>query len=280
MGPPSKPAEKPKEDGTDVMDVLGGTGVDLRKEEDLAYTMYNSSFNTQPSGSQSGTVSSSHSFSQFPPGDERSMFGAGPANAAGENANAISQEDFQKRVADKAWHDAATNLATSRQRELSNPFLEVERLHRRLLKISHENGLVLQTDGLGSMGKMMLPDQFPQRDIRIQAAVGPESAFMSTNGQFLPKDTMLVDQLALMSIATKQRLRILVEDAAKLAKGRQLGSHGLIPEDWADAAAPSSFDNLVSEGAVRSGWESAVSPRSNPFDRMTPRFTQFHSTDS
>ncbi len=84
MGPPSKPAEKPKEDGIDVMDVLGGTGIDLREEEQYTFQMYNNSFNSQLSGSQSGTISSGHSFTQFPPGDEASFYGAGPANAAVE----------------------------------------------------------------------------------------------------------------------------------------------------------------------------------------------------
>jgi hypothetical protein len=81
---------------------------------------------------------------------------------------------------------------------------------------------------------------------------------------------MLVDHLALLSIATKHRLRIFLEDAAKLAKGRQTGSHGIIPEEWADAATPadSTGSSFVTEGGPRSGWESAVSPHSNPRKRM------------
>jgi hypothetical protein len=92
----------------------------------------------------------------------------------------------------------------------------------------------------------------------------------ATKGVFLPHDSLLVDQLALLSIATNYRLRGMIEDAVKLAKGRQTGSHGIVPEDWADVAAPSqaAHSSIVPEGAVRTGWESAVSPRSTPLKRM------------
>jgi hypothetical protein len=270
MGPPSKPAEKPKEDDMDAMDVLRGTGVDLREEEQYTFQMYNTSFNSQLSGSQSGTISSGNSFTQFPPADERSFFGAGPANAVGEKTTIQSQDEYHKKAADKAWHDAARNLALSRQRELDNPFLQVGLVHTRVQKIARDNGLLLNTDQKGMMGTMKLPENFHLRDVRVQTAVAPGVALTVTNGNFLPADSMLVDQLALLSIATKHRLRGLVEDAAKLARGRRTGSHGIIPEEWADAAAPCNPDtsSIVTEGAPRSGWESAVSPHSNPLKRL------------
>jgi hypothetical protein len=277
MGPPSKPIEKAKEDGIDVMDVLGGTGVDLREEEQYTFQMYNTSFNSQLSGSQSGTISSSNSFTQFPPADERSFYGAGPANATAETANTKSQDEYHKKAADKAWHDAARNLALSRQRELDNPFLQVGLVNMRAQKIARDNGLLLNTDPKGMMGTMKLPEHFQQRDVRVQTAVAHGIALTATDGNFLPVDAMLVDQLALLSIATKHRLRGLIEDAAKLAKGRRTGSHGIIPEDWADAAAPSNPDgsSLVVEGAPRSGWESVISPHSNPLKRMAHSWSRF-----
>ncbi|KAL2075713.1 hypothetical protein VTL71DRAFT_656 [Oculimacula yallundae] len=271
MGPPSKPVEKPKEDGVDVMDVLGGTGIDLREEEGLQYTfqLSNNSFNSQLSGSQSGNISSGHSFSQFPPGDAASLYGAGPANAAAEKTNGKSQDEYTKKLADQAWNAAAANLAASRQRELRNPFLIVQVIQAKMGKVARENGLSLNVDKGGMMGTMKLPENFTQRGVQIQAQAGPESTFLATNGTFLPIDTMLVDQVALMSIATKHRLRGLVEDALKLAKGRQTGSHGIVPEDWVDAAAPIAIDSTVVDGGPRSGWESALSPQFTPLSRST-----------
>jgi hypothetical protein len=269
MGPPSKPVEKPREDGIDPMDVLGGTGVDLREEEQYTFSMYNTSFNSQLTGSQSGTISSGHSFTQFPPGDEASFYGAGPANAAAEKVNVKSQDDYHKKAADKAWQDAAHNLAVSRQKELNNPFLQVHQLQKKMEKITREHGLTLNMDTKGTMGYFKLPQQFPQRDVRVSTAIGPDAAFVHTSGQFVPTDSMLVDQVALLSIATKHRLRGMIEDAAKLAKGRQTDSHGIVPDEWADVAVASDLagSSIATEGGVRYGWESAVSPHSNPRKR-------------
>lgn len=276
MGPPSKPVEKPKEDGADPMDVLGGTGIDLREEEQYTFQMYNSSFNSQITGSQSGTISSGHSFTQFPPGDESTFFGAGPANAVAEKVNDKSQDEYMKKVADKAWQDAAHNLAVSRQKELNNPFLRVHELQRKMEKITREHGLTLNMDSKGTMGYFKLPHQFQQREVRVETRVGPDATLVRTDGTFVPLDSMLVDQVALLSIATKHRLRGLIEDAAKLAKGRQTGSHGVVPDEWADVAVPSDLagSSVALEGGLRYGWESAVSPHSNPRKRtdLLPHF--------
>lgn len=268
MGPPSRPVEK-KEDGVDPMDVLGGTGIDLREEEQYTFQMYDSSFNSQLSGSQSGSISASHSFTQFPPGDEASFYGAGPANSVAE-VPAKSQNEHHAKAAEKAWRDAAHNLAVSRQRELNDPFLLIGIVHRKMDKVAREHGIGLNVDASGKMGTMKLPGDFPSPTVTAQTAVGPGGAITTTKGSFLPHDSLLVDQLALLSIATKHRLRGMIGDAAILAKGRQTGSHGIVPEEWADVAAPSKGADytIVPEGGPRPGWESAVSPRTNPLKRM------------
>jgi hypothetical protein len=270
MGPPSKPVDKSKEDGIDPMDVLGGTGVDLKEEEQYSFQMINNSFNSQVSGSQSGTISSGHSFTQFPPGDEASFFGAGPANAPAEKATFESQDEFNQHARNKAWAAAANNLNASRKNELANPFLQIGLMHAKMQKIARENGLSLNTDKTGMMGHMKLPPQFENKDVRVSTMGNSEVMFATTTGGFVPDDSMLVDHLALLSIATKYRLRSLIEGANKLALGRQTGSHGIVPEEWADVAAPvkDSDSSIMVEGALRSGWESAVSPHSNPLKRM------------
>lgn len=272
MGPPSKPVEKPKEDGIDPMDVLGGTGIDLREEEQYSFSMYNKSFDSQVTNSQSGTISSGHSYSQFPPGNEASFYGAGPFNAAPEKLNAKTQDEAHKEVADKAWYAAAHVLATSRQRELDNPFLVVHELQKRIEKCTREHGISMNMDPKGTMGYFKLPDQFPNREIRVTTTMGPDAAFVRTDGTFVPLASQLVDQVALLSIATKHRVRGMLEDASKLAKERQTGSHGAIPEEWADVAIPADIasSSIVLEGGLRHGWESAVSPHSSSRKRMVP----------
>ncbi|KAH8599593.1 hypothetical protein B0O99DRAFT_649603 [Bisporella sp. PMI_857] len=266
MGPPSKPADKgSKDDGVDPMDVLGGTGVDLREEEQYQFRSYN----LQQTGSQSGFISQGHGFAQFPPGNAASFYGAGPANVNGEAPGNASQEEFEIQAAKQAFESASRNLATSRKNELSNPFLSIGRLHSLLLKSSHENGLGLNLErnpqNGNSMGHFKLPEQYDNNRVDVKTSVVPNGAFTATNGNFLPADSYLCDQIALLSLATKHRLRSLVSDAARLSKERQRSSHGVVPEEWSDAAAPNDAGNsgAVAEGAVRGGWESAVSPLSN-----------------
>ncbi|QSZ35016.1 hypothetical protein DSL72_007878 [Monilinia vaccinii-corymbosi] len=270
MGPPSRPVDRNKLDSVDPMDVLGGTGIDLAEEEQYTFQQYSSSFNPQVSRSHPGNISAGHSFSQFPPGHEDSFYGSGPANQPGESPNTKSQAEFEKKAADKAWHDAARDLAVSRQRELNNPFLNVANVHKRMEKIAHDNGLGLNTDMNGKMGTMKLPEHFPDPIVKVQTAVGPEGAITATNGFFIPGDSLLVDQLALMSISTKHRLRGLLEIALKLAIGRQTGSHAQIRDEWADVAVNGvrpSVATIVDEGGPRSGWESAISPLSTSLKR-------------
>lgn len=269
MGPPSKPADKLRDD-VDPMDVLGGTGVNLQEEEQYMFQINNNnSFNSQLSGSQSGTVSSGHSFTQFPPGNEASFYGAGPANAAAEANNTKSQDEYIKKIADKAWNDAAHELAMSRSREINNPFVEGHIMHGKMDALARKHGLLLNREKDGGMGLIKMPETF-HRDIRAQTAKGPNAVMTATNGTFLPIDTQLSDQALLLSIALKHRLRGLLEDSIKLSRGRQTGSHGIIPEDWADVAVESggSTSNSVANGPARAGWESATSPHSIPLKRM------------
>lgn len=262
MGPPSKPVDK--EEGVDPMDVLGGTGIDLKAEEQY---LINNSFNTQVSDSQSGTMTPGHNYGV--PGDEKSFYGAGPANSAPETMEFKSQDDYHQYAANQAWQKSARDLSDSRQEELNDPFLVIGYMHAKMQKIARENGLALHIDKNNSMGTMKLPSQFDNRGVRVQSMGNSQSLITVTKGGFVPPSSLLVDQLALLSIASKQRLRTLLEDSNRLAKGRQTGSHGIIPEEWADVAAPvvNTDSTPVAEGALRGGWESAVSPHSNPLKR-------------
>jgi hypothetical protein len=136
-------------------------------------------------------------------------------------------------------------------------------------RIARENGLILNTDG-GKMPQLKLPSEF-QAEVRVQTAMGPQGAMTVTGGRFLPSDTALADQLALMSLATNLRIRALLENAVGLAKGRRAGSQGIVPLEWADVSVPISGSNgtVISDKATRQGWESAVSPHSNPLKRMS-----------
>jgi hypothetical protein len=255
MGPPSRPT---KEYEYDVTDSLAGTGIDIRAEDQYMTEMFSTQLDTQNAEARTG-------FPHLPPGSKATMYGAGPANQPAQ-ATTLSQNQLAAQAAEKAWNESATRLAQSRSHEIKDPFLQVSILHRRFDKIAREHGIALNVDMKNTgqvMGRMRLPTDFPAPTVKVSTKIGPDSAVIQTTGSWIPHDAYLVDQLALLSIATKHRFREMVEDADRVARNRQSTSHGEIPEDWAEAAAPLSS----TEAANGTGLESAVSPRTNPLKR-------------
>jgi hypothetical protein len=234
MGPPQRPAERPAKDYEyDVTDSLAGTGIDLRAEEQFMTDMYSNYFDPE---ARTG-------FPQHPPGPKSSFYGAGPANQPAQPNAEHDQTRLAAQAAEKAWAESAMRLGVQRAQEINNPFLAVALLHRRADKIAKEHHLTLNLDlknpsTTGNAGKMRHPNQFPEPKVQVQVKPGPDAAMIHTTASMIPHDAYLVDQLALLSIATKLRLRDLVEDANGVATHRQKTSHGDVPDDWAAAAAP------------------------------------------
>lgn len=232
MGPPQRPAEKPaKEYDYDPMDTLAGTGIDLRAEEQYMADLY-SNFDSD----------ARNGYPQHPPGGKSSFYGAGPANQPAEPNAEENHAKFAAQAAEKAWNESAMRLAGQRTQEISDPFLLVAILHRRADKVAKEHNLGLNLDLKNPqqpLGRMKVPQLDSEPSVTVETKpAGPDGAMVSTTGSFVPHDAFLVDQLALMSIATKTRLRELVEDAGAVAAHRQETSHGEVPEEWEPAAAP------------------------------------------
>lgn len=256
MGPPSKPAERPvREYEYDVSDSLAGTGIDLRAEEQYLADLYAGSFGQD---SRTGLPANA-------PGSKATMYGAGWANQAPQPVDGLSQEQFEAEAAKKAWEDAAQRLAVSRSVEMKDPFLQVPLLHLRAEKIAKDHGIGLNLDlkNSGSMGRLRHPLDFPQPKVTVTTRVVEDGAIVSTKGSWVPHDAYLADQLALLSIATKHRIRSLLEEACKVSINRQTTSYGEVPDEWADVAVPlkTGLESLPEP-------DSAVSPRTNPLKRM------------
>jgi hypothetical protein len=256
MGPPQRPAERPTKDYEyDVTDSLAGTGIDLRAEEQYMADMYSTYFDPE---ARTG-------FPQHPPGSKSSLYGAGPAN---QHAQTISEQDQKKyaaQAAQKAWAESSMRLGASRTQEINDPFLLVALLHQRADKIAREHHLELNMElknNTQTAGKLKHPDQFAEPTVVVNTKpVGPNQTLVQTTGSFIPHDAYLVDQLALMSIATKTRVQELVADAHIIASHRQKTSHGDVPEDWEPAAAPLNIqtpelmevDGLAADGTPAPG---------------------------
>ncbi|UKZ56377.1 hypothetical protein TrVGV298_010213 [Trichoderma virens] len=239
MGPPQKPAERPTKDYEyDVTDSLAGTGIDLRAEEQYMAELYSNALESIPEA-RTG-------FAHYTPGSKSTFYGAGPANQPAQPTD-LTQKQYTAQAAEQAWQESTMRLAVQRTQEINDPFLLVALLHRRAEKIAREHHLGLNLElknNVPSMGKMKLPDNFATPKVTVKTSTGPDGALVETSGSFIPHDAFLVDQLALLSIATKQRVRELVEDANVVARTRQKTSHGDIPSEWAAAAAPVNAEPL------------------------------------
>ena len=248
------------------MDVLANAGVDLRAEESFAVSFYTAGYNSQPQFGKSGPNTTGAGFNQSSPGDAASFYGAGPANQPGISTNGKTQEQIEEETAKAAWMAATNRLAQSRQHELQHPHTHVGALRNRMAKIAQENGLVLSTDK-GQMPQLKLPHEFPSI-LELKTKAGPGGSLLVADGTFLPQDTALADQLALMSLATNTRIRILLEETVALARSRRVGSHGVIPDEYKDIAVTQSpaAGTIVPENGPRHGFESSVSPRASPLN--------------
>lgn len=266
MGPPSKPAERPtKEYEYDATDSLAGTGINIRDEEQALADYYAGSFGQD----------SRYGFPANPPGSKGSFYGAGLANQPAQPTEAKSQAELAAEAAERAWNESAHNLASIRSNELKNPFLLIANLHRRTADVCKHHDISLNLDLRNPnqpMGKMKPAELWPVPRLDVSTKTGPDGALVRTAGSWIPQDAYLVDQLALLSLATKHRIRDKLEEGFHVATARQKTAHGEVPSDWADVAAPifpGVGMGVSQDSSSRAGGESAVSPRANPLKRKT-----------
>ncbi|KAB5583724.1 hypothetical protein GE09DRAFT_309561 [Coniochaeta sp. 2T2.1] len=264
MGPPSKPAERPtKEYEYDATDSLAGTGINIRDEEQALADYYAGSFGQD----------SRYGFPANPAGGKSSFYGAGLANQPAQPTDAKTQEKMAAAAAERAWNDSAHNLASIRASEINNPCLNIAILNRRAAEICKKNDINLNLDPKTPsqpMGKFKPAEMWSPPELTVTTKTGPDGALVHTTGAFLPHDAFLVDQLALLSLATKHRVREKLEEGFHVATVRQKTAHGAVPADWVDVAAPipSGAAAAASQDSPSgAGGDSAVSPRTNSLKR-------------
>ncbi|KUI57978.1 hypothetical protein VP1G_05273 [Cytospora mali] len=256
MGPPPAKDRPQRTYEYEVTDSLLGTGVDIREEEHALAEYYAGSF-----GQDSRT-----GFPVNAPGNQASFYGAGPANQEGARAT-TGQKEFEAALAERRWNESAARLSAARAVEHSDPFLQFANLHARAEKVARQYNLDLNLDNKTQpLQKSRNPADFPEPKVTVSTKTGPDGALVSVYGSVLPNDSYLIDQLALLSIATKHRVRELIEDADKIATTRQQTSHGQIPADWLDSAVPLNGAGLPlddSEALVNGGVDIGASGSTN-----------------
>ena len=268
MGPPSKPppSDKPT-DMNELSDVLTGAGVDLKEEEAALTGRYNApnqyqdtSFNSVLSnsfgsnGSGGGAYVPNGAYNQYSqnvPGDRTSFYGAGTFNQPTQ-----PYQDPEVRAAEERAK-ALRRKAERKQYHMNDPFLFGGTLHRRLEKQARSVQVMISQAGL------IKPENSRKSTQMIVA--GPDKQEMLstlTSQPLLALDAPLTEMLTLLSLATQERIRGFVEDAAAIARGRRIGSNGIVPADLKDLAVG---DGVAEEvDALPTPGNSVKSPKSAP----------------
>jgi hypothetical protein len=199
----------------DMDDTLAGTGINLEEEEQ---------FMNEAAGL---------------PGDADALYGAGPLNRPAEHIKAETQEELAAKVAEAAWRDSAHRLAVSRAKIQEDWFIKPGWLHKRMHDVAGDYNLDLNLDlkAQQQVGRIFQPLKQEKAEIRVKTDRLPNGTLVQTYGSFVPTDAYLIDQLGLLSLASKEYLGRLVGDADEAAINRQQSAHGAIPPEWADAAA-------------------------------------------
>ena len=267
MGPPARPIDKPT-DINELGDVMLGSGIDLREEEAALLNSYSKGTQSRQDTTASGNAAllngtgymtpNQNFYSRNIPGDRNSFFGAGFYNQEPEperSAEEISKETQRKVV---------RRRAEIHSYHLNNPFLSGGNLHKRLTKQAH--GMQV------SFPKTGLLKSAPGRPPTEIGVCGPDNntVLKVVHGEdLLGHESPLVEILVLLSLATEERIRGFVEDSATLAKGRRVGSRGVVPNDLVDLAAPHGSSERVTTPKTPGG--SAVPEKKNPLKRTLRR---------
>ncbi|KAK8086653.1 hypothetical protein PG994_001627 [Apiospora phragmitis] len=188
----------------DMDDTLAGTGINLDEEEQFM-----------------NDFESRAGFGAFAPSGRGNFYGAGPASQPVEPSQARTQEELAAEAADRAWNGAAHRLALSRIHDWKEEgFVSPAMLHHRLESIAKANNLELNMDPKPTKEHMPL-GRFTQPANLLKPTV---------------TEAYLIDQIALLSLATKERMGELLAEADSIACLRQQTAHGAVPPEWADAA--------------------------------------------
>ena len=275
MGPPSRPSDKPT-DLNELSDVLQGSGIDLREEElamvrpqiapqqpyhhqDTSFSShFSNSFNSTGSGSPTTSLfprSDFNVYSQNLSGDRKSFYGAGTFNQSPVPYQ--STEERAKQELEKADRRRAETL----QYHLNHPFLYTGPLQKRIDK--HANSHHLQKI---LHGHFVVNKEDQPKSMNIIGHDGHEKLVLLHGRDLISKESNWVNILTLVSLATQERLRGFVEDAAALAKSRNIASHGVVPGELQDLAVGNGKAETVP--ALPTPSNSAVSPQINPLKRM------------
>lgn len=253
MGPPQRPAEKAVEKGpverhmdiNDLSDSVISSGIDLREEENLLAASYRTDRNNSSQAAQNGATNngfdllSQNAFDGF-----GGQLGYGPW---GEPKQSAEDELYAKHK------KAARAFSEKQQHHLDDPFLWAACLRKHLDKAAADTGVRIPVEGLFDR----IQDK-PQHMSGTSMRGSDGSGVMAVQApSILNRNTPLEGVFSLLSLATNERLRSLLEDAYGLARGRQIGSDGVVQPDWSDLAIGDKPESVqvIPSSASKTAWD-------------------------
>jgi hypothetical protein len=272
MGPPEKPkADKPM--GVDQLnDMVALAGVDLREEENYLSGAYLHPQRTQSSGTAVNSFGSVDSWSSTSPGVSFANWSQTPAakqmSQAGRPVGPLSQPAITPALMEdliKSKHKAAARRQAERQQvHLRDPFLLANVVRQKMQRKTLDSQVRFRDDSVRTLDGGD-PNNIQAAGKRWELQNG--STLIAANTTIVSADSSLPNILSLLSLATQQRTRSLLEDAYMLSRSRKYGSGGRVPKEWLDVAKGNSQPEKTTiqpESISKTSWDavpdSAVSP--------------------
>lgn len=242
-----------------LQDVLQGSGIDIAQEDAALINSFRQQEDTAGGGTSSGT---SYQPSNQPnlyalnvPGGKDSFYGAGSFN---QPAVPLRDPDEERAEIEKK---AKRVLAEQKQYHLNAPFLNVGWVKKRLTDMANTTKVKSTTSGVLMPGPNAQPVS-----MWVHGQDGHEKLVKLRGEELLYSDSPLTEILTLISLATQERMRVIIEDAAVVAKSRKTKSLGIVPAEMIELANKSEAKEV--EAALPTSTERVVTPRSQGLKRM------------
>jgi hypothetical protein len=234
MRPPERAkggAQAKVTDLVELSDIFKDSGVDLREEENYLYDSYK---DPHPATLAAGAVPFSQSSTNVPsPGQTFDTWKSSQNATQLTQAAGLSAPFSQPTVNEGEMHDlvreqhqaAALQQAMAQEHHLRDPFVMADSLREKIEVRTTEYAIRHKSYGITSD-----PMAF------LQASQGNRGEAIVAAKTYLAADSSLVPLLTLLSLATRERLRSVLEDAYGTARARVFGSGGVVPPEWTDMA--------------------------------------------
>ncbi|EFE44796.1 conserved hypothetical protein [Trichophyton verrucosum HKI 0517] len=247
MGPPSRPVEKAT-DTAELTDVLASSGIDVKEEEAFLtsgyakpavpvqqthsqsishpprqQTSFSNSFNSIP---PVGPITPSNSFSEQTPKQPGFQPAGYPYQAPVAPAPPIKSPE---EISQDEQLRQDTAASRREQYHLQSAFLHTAVMEKKLEKRAQEHGVRMPMSGVFK--------PLPGRPTGPVEVTGPDgSSVIRRDKTILNPESALGDIISLLSLASEERLRSVIDHSVTLSRNRRVNSHGAVPPEWADLA--------------------------------------------